>query len=58
MRPVTQATKVRHGSGVPRAPMGAECWNDPWPDGYSSTGWSNAAVSLLKEFECTVLHAF
>lgn len=39
---------------VPKEPMWAECWNDPWPDGYSSTGWGNAAVSLLKEFECNV----
>ena len=38
--------------------MWAECWNDPWPDDYSSAGRGNAAVSLLKEFKCNVLHAF
>lgn len=49
---------MRHGSVVPKAPMWAECWNDPWPDDYSSAGRGNAAVSLLKEFKCNVLHAF
>lgn len=58
VRPVTQPTKVRHSSGVPKAAMRTECWNDPWSDGYSSTGWSSVAVSLSKEFECSVLYAF
>lgn len=45
--------------GFPRHPCGLSVgMNDPWPDDYSSTGWGNAPVSLLKEFKCNVLRAF